>query len=171
MTRKGVNSMEDITKSADLIVIGKVVGNPTDVLHEFSTGIEEWDEEIKAKDPNALKIALAVSEIKIDEVLYGYEENDRILLAQIGKAYSDSGETKVKKGDKMLFVLKKHEGSENLYSSTMAEEGLFIIKDNGETYSLSDNAFTSKYDYKSKNVLINDIKAESNKLRKNNSEI
>ncbi len=163
MTRRTINSMGDIIKTADLIISGEVVGDAKDVMYDFSSSISD-SEKNKLSDPNAYKVALAVSEIKIDDVLYGSEDNEKILLAQIGRAGYDSGETKVKKGDKMIFVLKKADGSDRLYASTVAEEGLFIEKPNGYMYSLSDNKFTSRYDTLKKESLVSDIKLECNKL-------
>lgn len=164
MERLPITNMDQITQGADLIVIGKVITSPENTQIEFPFGNEDMKKHAMEKSNGKIpKVNLACSKIKIQEILYGNSSSDVITLAQVGNSESDIGETKVKKEDKMLFILQRHPDEPNKYSSVEAEEALFKIDNNNKTLSLSDNKFTSRYDDIDCEILKNDIKSAKKK--------
>lgn len=153
-----MTSVDDLTKYADLIVIGKVISPAVDTEIEFPFPNEDLKQSAMKGYSKVPTVALACSRIQIEETLYGESKSDIITLAQLGKANNNRGETKVKNGDRMLFILQKHHDKTDVYSSALAEDGLFIIDNNDKVTSLSDNMFTSRYDGISKDILKADIK-------------
>ena len=164
-------SIDDITKYADLIVIGTVVSKPTNKQIDFPFPNDEMKKGAMGTSKEVPKVNLACTQIKVSEVLYGKLRNansNEITLAQIGQAGNDSGETKVVNGQKYLLVLQNHPDDINRYSSAIAEEGIFKINSKKAksilgsieetTTSLSDDKFTSRYDDVSLDVLKKDIK-------------
>lgn len=159
MEKISPSSIDQITDDADLVVIGKVISGPVDTEIDFPFDNEDMKKSaLEASKGKMPKVALACSKIKIEEILQGESSSDIITLAQFGKSTNDNGETKVKEGNRMILSLQRHPDDPNKYSSTNAEEGLFIIDDNGKTLSMSDNKFTSRYDGIDYNILKRDMK-------------
>ncbi|AHF11230.1 MULTISPECIES: hypothetical protein [Dehalobacter] len=157
MSRPEATKMDDLTKYADLIIVGEVLSDAVDSEIEFDFPNEELKQKAMGESSEVPKVALACSQIKIIKTLYGESQRDTITLAQVGKAGNDNGETKVKKGDKMLLVLQRHTDDPNKYSSVAVEDGLFKISEDNKILSLSDNRFTSRYDDRSLDLLVKDM--------------
>lgn len=144
-------SLDDVTRFADLIIIGEVISNPVDHLIDFVS------EDIKESAAKNSKVNVAYSQVKVEKNLYGSTNSEVITLAQLGKANSDSDETKVKNGDRMVMLLRKDPDHDNVYYSADMENGLFIVDENKKTLSLSDNKIISRYDGIDVNILIDDL--------------
>jgi hypothetical protein len=159
-------SLDDLIIKSDLIVIGKVISEQTLYKEDLSKYIKN-SKSIKEKEPGIdLTYSIAESQIQIDETLYGSVPDSKIItLAQLGNPNNDDGETKVKNGNKMLFILRKNTSDRITYSSIDNENGLFIINNLNMLTSLSDNIIVSKYDTISVNVLSNDIKKSIEKTK------
>lgn len=157
MSRPIKTNMDDLTKYADLIIVGEVVTDALDTEVDIDFPNEELKQKAMEGSSVPPKVALACSQIKIIETLYGESQRDTIILAQVGRAGNDNGETKVKKGDKMLLVLQRHTDDPNKYSSVAFEDGLFKISEDNKVLSLSNNKFLSRYDDRSLDLLVKDM--------------
>lgn len=159
-----ITSIDDLVGYADLIVTGEVIS-------EGVTGKAGWpkvegDTQGKTDLSNLPPVDVTYTKIKINKTLYGKADSDIITLLQLGKAGDDKGETKVKNKKKMLFVLRKANEGEDIYSSVCYEDGLFEISDDDKVLSLSNEITESKYDGTHIDLLIKDvIKGLKNKKR------
>ncbi|KNY27578.1 hypothetical protein [Pseudobacteroides cellulosolvens] len=155
-----INSIDEILKFADLVAIGKVIDDGKTVETEFPLpGGESQAKKLKAMYPNInTKMEVTHTNVQIEKVIYGSSPTtDIITVGQMGQAGNDEGETKIKREQKVLLILKKHPGTDNLYSSVDAENGLFKIEKNSKVISFSDNEAVSKYDNNNVDILVNDI--------------
>ncbi len=147
-----VDSLETLFKYAQVAVIGEVI----------SDGILKNDEASEQDSGNSI-IKRPVEkhtpyQVRVEEVVCGSLEPKEITLSQIGEPGDDRGETKVKKGDRMLFVLHEISQEDGIYDSAVLEGGMFIIDKNNKVMSLSDNIAVAKYDGLDLDVLKKDLK-------------
>lgn len=163
-----IDNIKKLTQYGDAIVVGKIVSQPKEIKYNYTTGYEELDKDIKGDIGNNLYVKLTVSEVEIEEILCGEVNSSKINLAQVGTIEGDRGQTKVKYGDKMLMIIKQFRNDKTMYSPAIAEDGLFIIRPDNTTYSLSDNLFTSKYDNINYKILKEDIIKQLKKDKKYN---
>lgn len=146
---------------------GKVVGSlKNDFLCRFRAEAAEEKFEKMFPGKNAPAYNVTSSQIKVNRVLYGDIDTDSIELHQFGSAGNDDGETKVRKGRKMIFILRKHPDKENVYSSVDFEDGLFEVDNDNKLLSLSDNMLTAKYDGLDTKILEKDINKVLKKRKK-----
>jgi len=167
LCRYRAETMEVLLEQADLIIEGEVVSDGTTKTEYFSLGDEAAEEKLEKMFPGKSAPAYNVtsSQIKVNRVLYGDVDTDTIELHQFGSAGSDNGETKVRKGRKMIFILRKHPDKENVYSSVDFEDGLFEVDEDNKLLSLSDNMLTAKYDGLDAKTLEKDISKALKKLK------
>lgn len=145
-SRIPAESLEELLENANLVFEGTVITDGSSQNKQ----LEDKFISNYGKD-KVFEYTTSSFEIKIEKMLFGKSDSETIILDQLGSANSDSGETKVKKGEKMLFILKKNNDGENTYSSVDLEDGLFRI--------LSDNKAVSKYDNKDLIQLKTEIKS------------
>lgn len=130
---------------SDLVLTGTVLDDGNNIEDEFPQSFEDEEKQ---------KYFRSTRSIKIDEILFGEYNAEEILFEQMGKADSDIGETKVKKGDKVLLFL---EANKYGYSAVGQEQGIFVIKSD-KAISLSDNMdIINKYDNRDDNLVKDDI--------------
>lgn len=147
--RVAIDSFDTLVDFSDLIVVGKVIDDGVTINNaipqnpHFDSGSYETTN----------------STIEIDEVIYGNETNKTITYVQLGKAGDDHEQTKVKKGQKVLLVLKKT--PYNNYTSSM-EDGVFLVSGKNKVKSFSMNPVVSKFDDKD----IDDLKKELKETKK-----
>lgn len=151
--------VQDACLDADLVVIGTVRTEGETVIRDFYTGEPVMKaKHQKAFDTNAAQTyEVSKSSVDVEEVLYG-SCGKSIILTQNGAAGSDAGETKVKKGDRMLFILHKDPAGSDMWSSVSWEDGLFLLNDNGKVLSLTDNLSLAKYDERPVGLLKKDVR-------------
>jgi hypothetical protein len=156
-------SLQDITSMADLIVIGRVTTDGELHTEEFNFENAKLKEKALWDSTQSIHYSVSYSQVKVEKVLYGSLRGRTITLAQLGKPDNNNGETKVKKGDRMLFILRKDPNTNNLCSSVDFERGLFTINKDNKLLSLSDDKVVAKYDGIDLSVLIDDIKNATKK--------
>ncbi|HEX9062044.1 MAG TPA: hypothetical protein VF941_17855 [Clostridia bacterium] len=151
-------SLEDILKNTDLIFVGTVDSDGVTTQEDIPFPNEEAKEMMLKKNPNMdTAYDITFTNIKIERILFGDKPASKtITLGQPGKAGNDSCETKVKKGDRMLFMVRKI--SQDKYGTADSENALFLIDNNSKLTSLSDNITVAKYDGLDLKVLENDLK-------------
>jgi hypothetical protein len=138
-------NLEECVQFADLIVIAKVVSPGTTKMVEFP--FQKGSEMIDKSTGQPVKYSVCSSQLQIERVIYGKDPGEIITLSQLGPSDSNNGETKVKNGDKMLFILRKVDSTtnKNVYSNVFAEDSMFLIDENNKLTSLSDNLTVAKY--------------------------
>lgn len=105
---------------------------------------------------DAIKIHRTLFDVDVDEVLYGEYANQNIVFEQMGVAGSDVGETKVKKGDKVILFLEKNRYG---YSAMGQEQGIYRIGEDEKINAMTDNVdLINKYDKKEVKEFIKEIK-------------
>lgn len=162
--------IEEACNDADLIVIGTVTSSGETEYRELYSGEPEMHNKYRQSFPSSKSPTYPVSknEISVDEILFGSCDK-LITLTQNGEAGTDIGETKVKKGERMLFILHKDPAGENMWSSVSLEDGLFLLRENGKVLSLTDNLKLAKYDDRSLNLIKKDIKDAVSRIIANSS--
>jgi hypothetical protein len=165
MTIIPYESIDQIIKDADLVCIGRVISEGKTLLDEAQYP-KELTDKLASKGKHPPRYNVCQSKIEIEETLLGETDSKIITLEQLGAAGNNSGETKVKLKDKMLFILQQHDDDKNVYSSVALEEGMFKLQDNNKSLSLTDNPVMTKYDDIDSKILIRDIKKSIEKIKK-----
>lgn len=158
-SRIAPESLDDVLKHADLVVIGTVVSESKLLKKSYLTSeLQDLGDKVKdlSKQEKELTFNVSQVEIKVHEVIHGNIDTKTILFNQLGSPESDDFQTKVKNGEKILFVLKMSD--DGTYASVDFEEGLFKILDNDTTMSMSKNLNIAKYDDIHQDILVKDIK-------------
>ena len=148
-------TLENNLPFADLIVVGKIVSDA------------ETHESALPSAKMGLTQKYTSSQLEIEEVLYGTESSKTITFTQLGEAGDDKEEKKVKKGDRMLFILHKHP---NGYNSVSLESGLYSIDDNNKIKPLFKGNSLKKYEGVKFNDFKKEIKESLKKLNKQATE-
>ena len=157
-SRIAPESLDDILKHADVVIIGKVDSKAMLIKKPFiNDELKALEEKVIAASEEDRKLTFNISqvEVKVQEVVYGDVDSKTILFNQLGMPENDDYQTKVKNGQKMLFVLKKND--DGTYASVDFEEGLFELLDNETSLSMSKNPNIAKYDNVNQDILFNDI--------------
>ncbi len=156
LSKISAESINDLIDNADLIVIGKVITDGITAKKKLDFPNNQLKEKALGDVNSEIEFSVSRSEFEISEVLFGESKTNIITISQLGEAGNDNGETKIKKGNDMLLILKRHKDNKNMYSSISFEEGLFLTN-NDKVVSLSDNISLSKYDGKNLYNLKKDI--------------
>lgn len=149
--------LEFMVKNSDLIILGEVVSNGETMDIPFNRTKDEIEKDSRL----GLKTetyAVTHSKIKVEKVISGRSKGEEITISQLGTANVDSSEVKVKKGDALIFLLRKHPNTKELYSSVNLSDGLYRIKDTGKIDVISEKDAFKKYDDMEKNEFMREIK-------------
>jgi len=156
--------LDEYLNYTDLIIIGKVITPGTTKMIDFP--FQEGTEVIDKKTGKPMQMSTSESQIEVERIIYGKNPGKIITLSQLGPAGSDNGETKVRNGDRMLFLLRQGRQNKNLYYSAAAEDTMFIIDEDDRLTSLSDNITVAKYDGLKLSTLEADLKAAFKNVKK-----
>lgn len=160
-SRIPAESIEELLKDANLVVEGTVIteGNPESRNLAFPNKVLEDKFINRYGEDKVFKYDLSSYEIEVEKTLFGKCNSETIILNQFGSPDSDIGETKVKKGEKVLLILKEDNEKENSYFSVDLEDGLFKVLSDNKVVSLSDNKAVARYDNKDLTQLESEIKS------------
>lgn len=154
------SSMEELLDSADLIILGDILTNGNNKEKTINASSEQ-DTKFMAQFSKLPTYGVVQADVKVKEVIYGDTqlEGTTIKFSQLGRAGNDDYQTKAKKGNQMLLILRKAE-EENTYASVDFEDGMFLVdkNENNKLLSLSKNILVAKYDGLDLKVLKDDIK-------------
>lgn len=154
------SSMEELLDSADLIILGDILTNGNNKEKTINASSEQ-DTKFMAQFSKLPTYGVVQADVKVNEVIYGDTqlEGKTIKFSQLGEAGNDDYQTKAKKGNQMLLILRKAE-EENTYASVDFEDGMFLVdkNENNKLLSLSKNILVAKYDGLDLKVLKDDIK-------------
>lgn len=154
------SSMDELLDYAELVVVGEVLteGNTKKIPLNASS---EQNAKFMAQFSKLPTYEVVDADFKVNEVIYGDStlEGTTIKFSQLGRAGNDDYQTKAKKGNQMLLILRKAE-EENTYASVDFEDGMFLVdkNENNKLLSLSKNILVAKYDGLDLKVLKDDIK-------------
>jgi len=150
-------NMDQVVAHATDIIIGTVTDDGSAGTYSYS-GIKEIDEKF-AEITGSSKLICTLSNIEVEQVVMGDIQNgSTIVYFQIGTPGDNQGQTKVKKGDHILIMLRSSD-SEGVYFAGNGEESVFYLDKNNRLTSQSDFAICARYDGISLDILIEDIKA------------
>ncbi len=154
-------SFEDYIDNCDLIVEGKVIGDNVQTYVGFA--LTDFEKQNGAKMPNP-DFPVTRVEVEVSKVIYGELSEKTIVFSQLGWNDTDFGHKKVKKGDKVILLLKKYE-NEEIYSSVSLNNGVFLYnEDTIDTYS--EKTDIKKYKEMKKDDFIKDLEKQLKKLGK-----
>lgn len=167
--RLPIESIEDLTDKADLIIIGKVVSDGKTVRKDLSNSLLEKKNSVTS-DMNLVSNTYPVTQVQIEiiEVLHGNTNTKQITYSQLGSADSHVGITKVKQNEELLLIL--HKDLDGTYASVDLENGIFLLEDKeivaknstiNNAYStitsFSDDPVVEQYEKKDFAELVKDI--------------
>jgi len=155
-TKTAYTSFDQLIMTAELIVIGEVISDAETVEYEIMSGTP-LDQKIKQKAGRVPTFKTANATIKIEEILFGEYLNKELTYVQLGEANNDKYQTKVKKGDRALFLLTADKTIQGHFSSIAFEEGVFIIDRRANVVSQSNNPIVSKFDHSTLSKLKEEI--------------
>lgn len=139
-------NLETILANSTVVIMGEVLED--DNVYTFPAISPDEDE---------LGIG-TIAKVKVIETIAGTQPSEEIIsYYQCGAPKTDNLQTKVKKGQKCIFILKYFEDKDYYYSAAM-EEGIFMVDENNELLSMSKQKFCAKYDGIKKDILIEDIR-------------
>jgi len=148
-----LESIDDLLRFADLVAVGEVVSDGTVTTAEW--GKVHNDPEGKTEMSSFPPVTVTHTKVKISKVLYGETKSDTITVLQAGEG--ELGETKIKKGQKLVMLLRDGAEGDNIYSSVSWEKGFFEIGQDNRLVSFSDDLVVAKYDKTSLDLLTRDI--------------
>jgi|LSQX01.1.fsa_nt_gb hypothetical protein len=157
--RMPAKNLDALLQPADLVVVGKVVSDGVTKTKSLksNTGTNPLDIKFSTLFPDKeLTFDVTQVKIQIENVILGDKDIKEITFSQLGHASSNNYQTKVKKNQKLLFILKKN-ADDGAYSSVDFEDGLFLISKEQKVLSLSKNITVAKYDGLILENLIKDI--------------
>lgn len=159
-------SLNDVVNNADYILVGEVM---TDAITVEKPHMSQENSPLEKKylekfDSQKKRIfSVAQTKVKVEEVIYGSMDiGKEITYSQLGQAGNDKYQTKVKKGERVMLILKRNPENDT-YASVDFENGVFIVSKNGKVRSLSDNKVVAHYDGIDLGVLKKDLIMEKNK--------
>lgn len=152
-------SFDHLLVSATTVIIGEVLED--DILYTFDP--------FGSGTPNSEKIALlrnsgkgTIAKVKVLETIAGAKPSQEIVdYYQLGEPKNDLNQTKVKTGQKCVFILRYSENKKR-YSSTSYEDGVFLLEENNKLTSMSDKPFCARYDGIDLDILIEDVNNSKN---------
>ncbi len=157
--RMPAKNLDALLQPADLVVVGKVVSDGVTKTKSLksNTGTNPLDIKFSTLFPDKeLTFDVTQVKIQIENVILGDKDIKEITFSQLGHASSNNYQTKVKKNQKLLFILEKN-ADDGAYSSVDFEDGLFLISKEQKVLSLSKNITVAKYDGLILENLIKDI--------------
>lgn len=124
------------------------------VLDDGKTIEEDAPTTFPGEEP--IKLHRTLYEVSVDNVLNGECPDSKIIFEQMGSSGSDVGETKVKKGERVILFLEKNRYG---YSAMGQEQGIYIIGSDEKINSLTDNNdLINKYNKKQYKEFAKEIK-------------
>jgi len=145
MSRMMPQILYDVYASSTCVIIGSVLDDSTVVPTE-----------LESVSGFSSKIYHTIASIRVLETVSGTApSSDIIRYRQIG---SDDYilQTKVKKGETCVFILKYFQDIDQ-YMATAFEESIFYLDGNNRLTSMSDQLFAAKYDGIDLRILLEDI--------------
>jgi hypothetical protein len=139
------DTIEDLLRGSDTVIYGTV--------EEI-----ELVQEVLFHPSTDLKVSESYYRIAVTDFLCG-KEKEKVVVCMIGTP--DTGMTKPKVGEKVVMFLGENESG--VFAVKGYEDGVFRVFEDGTVESFSNEKELAKYDGKSLNVLIDDIKKAVNK--------
>jgi hypothetical protein len=149
-------SMEQVVAHATDIVIGSVADDRQSGTFSIS-GIKAVDEKIAGVSGSA-QSDCTLSKITVEQVIMGdLELYSSITYFQLGSPGNNKGQIKVKKGDRILIMLRPSD-TDVIYYAGNCEESVFNLNDHNRLTSQSDFLICARYDGIALDILLEDIK-------------
>lgn len=162
--RDDPKTTDDLVFLSQLIIIGTVLDDGK--LSSYNViGNDAIAQEIESRGISTTA-ACTLSQVRIDRVIAGEKpKSDTITLFQLGKPGVADIQTKVKKSEKLLLILRKTgEEDQPQYDCMDWENSVFYIEKGNKLLSMSDQMACAKYDGLPLDKLIDDLKTSfSNK--------
>ncbi len=148
-------TIEDIFDFTEYIIVGEVVSDGVaDQFNMFG------DNEVSKADLEAgidPYIPCTITKIRVEESILGdIPEGSEISFFQLGVPESDGGQTKVKKGERLVMGL-QGPNEAGQYLSGDVENTIFYLDENNKVTSMSDELLCARYDGTSKDFLVKDL--------------
>ena len=150
------DTVDDLVEGSDLIIIGEVLD--TGVEGTFNIfGDDKKAQAFKEKYGTDPYWPTTTVRIKVHKTIAGkIGDVNEIQYLQLGKPDVPDLQTKVKKSQKLVMILRNSD-KEGVYYANKAERSIFYVDENDNLTSMSDEIICARYDGISIRVLENDL--------------
>ncbi|MBE7056372.1 MAG: hypothetical protein E7388_02890 [Ruminococcaceae bacterium] len=154
--RLPANTVDDLVDGSDLIIIGEVIDDGIEGTFNIF-GDEKKAQAFKEKYGENPYWPTTTVRIKVHKIIAGeIGEKDEIQYLQLGKPNIPDLQTKVKKSQKLVMILRNSD-KEGIYYANKAERSIFYIDEENNLTSMADDMICARYDGISIKILEKDL--------------